>query len=213
MATSDPVAKARKQLAAAEETKQGAAQALEDLETRIAGGDLTVSADQHAQAEHAAKHAKLIAQGAAQALADAEKAERLRKIAEVRARALAPDGIADDGADKEDREQIAAAVARIAQRHGKQQQEIGRLIAELSRLGVPANSKAYQPQEHGGMSWAPAMMGLPDRIIVDGKAIAASNPTGLIIGEALAAGCGKAGLNVNWLRPVVAVNVKQARPR
>lgn len=208
----DPVADAEQALTAAARAEEEARARLADLESRIVAGDLTITADQHGEAEHAVRYAELKRRGAQEAYAEAQREARRASLT-----ALADQYTKTFGSSDEALKAMAAiedAAAVLVTRVMERNRAIDQATLEMQRAGVPqlephgkvrrdALGHTHVPYteptaEHGFLGWREPGMGRSASVTIRDRTISVLGP-GLLIAAALERACKRAGVHPRHL--------------
>ncbi|HEY9524397.1 MAG TPA: hypothetical protein VIR33_14250 [Thermopolyspora sp.] len=191
---------------------------LAELKARILAGDQTVTAEQLAQATALAELDELRAEADRQRAEQQAAAERHQRI---RAAVDTLLGVIEDAdttalADA----MIREGVRRRVDHYNRQAGAFGETTAiltqggvQMQRLtpGVRNRGNAAQIAPDAGVIWKDAWMGLPQRLVIDGRDIFPVNPS-RAIADAIADGLRDAGQSYRLLAPNVTIRPEQRRP-
>lgn len=204
MPTTLTVQDAEQQLAAATAT-------VDQLKAKILDhGPGSVTAEELGTAALAVEHANLAVQHAIKTAETTAAAERTARLQEKKARYLAEAGDPDTIRDAMD--MIAEGTSVIMRFCTGRQKLIAQGIREMSQDGVPQGNP--NDEQHAGLSWSQAGLGIGDRLYIDGREISTVS-AGVIIASAVARGARAAGkkepghlapLDVNGAADPAAVN-------
>lgn len=175
----------------------------DELKARILSGDETVSPEDLARAAELDQWAKLQEQAAAVMAAEKaaqEKHDRIRAAAE---HALA---VFDDDDTQLADAMIREGIRRRVEHYKRQAQAFSDATGAFAREGIRKNSEPVS-----GCEWREATMGMPERLIIDGRDIAPRIPH-REIADAIDAGLADAGERRHLLVPHVQINPR-ARAR